>query len=218
MRGHQSLTIKNASDAVTLMCSHTRRRAVWHSPAPWCSAGSWGPDTERTQPLDCLCRAPPLHPPWRRAHCGINTSILQAEKDLFTCSTHLACFRVWSNVKKSLSLSAWSVQNIDSWNPGGDLSLLVQQNMYREKKKHWMLNIIKRKGIFSEPNVCSLTSLTAHSPTRCSSRLPGSAALSAPLPTPPPRSPSPAGRWWGCCSDRSSADPVGDERTFGWKR
>lgn len=54
-----------------------------------------------------------------------------------------------------------------------------------------------------------LTSLTAHSPTVCSSRRPGSGALSAPLPTPPLRSPDPACRWRGCCSDQSSAGPVG---------
>lgn len=54
----------------------------------------------------------------------------------------------------------------------------------------------------------ALTSLTARSPTGCSSRQPGSAAPSARIHTPALHSPDPSCRWPGCCSGQSSAGPA----------
>lgn len=113
-------------------------------------------------------------------------------------------------MENSLSLSACREQNTDSWKPGLDFSLLIQHIRFGDCER---LLVILTAVFCALSAVClcrlRLTSRTAHSPTVCSSRRPESGALSALLPTPPLHSPDPSCRWRGCCSDRSSAGPVG---------
>ena len=54
----------------------------------------------------------------------VNLKLLKESK----CGPYLACFKVSSNMENSLSLSACREQNIDSWKPALDFSLLITQD------------------------------------------------------------------------------------------
>lgn len=119
------------------------------------------------------------------------------------CLPYLACFMVSSNMQNSLSLSECREQNIDSWKPGLDVSLLTKHIRVDGLMSY---NCVRALAKCSQPP--GLTSLKARSPSVCSSRRPGSGALSAQLPTPRLHFPDPSCRWRGCCSSQSSAGPV----------